>query len=365
MTARTFLFAGGGTGGHLYPGLAIREQLVRLAPDSRFRFLCSERPLDAEILTGEGVDYEPIPARPLGFRPATLARFLMSWGPAVRGARRAIRRSADDGVELVAMGGFVAAPAAQGARAERCPVTLVNLDAAPGKANRWIARRAARIVTAARVPGADWITVPPIVRAAALAPGPPGECRRLLGLDPDRSTLLVTGASQGARSLNQLALALVKGERRAFERWQVIHQTGKGEEEAIRAGYRAAGVPAIVEPFFPRMGVVWGAADLALSRAGAGSVAEAWANQVPAVFLPYPFHRDQHQRLNAEPLEQAGGAMIVEDRVAEDANLGGAGRVIVELMGDAEARSEMRAALVRLGPVDGAERVARLLLGEG
>lgn len=368
MTVRAFLFAGGGTGGHLYPGLAIREHLARLAPDARFLFLCSDRPLDAEILAREGVAYQAIPARPLALRPAGLARFLMSWGSAVRAARGAIRqaRERDTPVDLVAMGGFVAAPAAQGARAERCPVTLVNLDAAPGKANRWIARRAGRIVTAAAVPNANWTTVPPIVRSGAVAPGPPEECRRLLGLDPGRKTLLVTGASQGARSLNQLALGLVDRERRAFASdWQVIHQTGKGEEESIRAAYRVAGVPAVVEAFFPRMGVAWGAADLAVSRAGAGSVAEAWANRVPVVFLPYPFHRDRHQQLNAQPLEEAGGAMVVEDRVHEQANLAEAGRVITELMGDAEARSEMREALARLGPVDGAERVARLLLGLG
>src|SRR5690606_31984658 len=104
------------------------------------------------------------------------------------------------------------------------------------------------------------------------------------------------------------------------------------------------------------------AADLAVSRAGAGSVAEAWANGVPAVFLPYPYHRDEHQRLNAEPLRAAGAALAIQDRIAEAANTAEAGRAMVGLLGDESRRASMRAALRRLGPADGAERIARMLL---
>ena len=357
-----FLLAGGGTGGHLYPGLAIKEQLEAIGP-ARCVFLCSTRTLDAEILRKEGVPFDTIPAAPMSSRPVGLVKFASSWGRAVRAARAIIRREAVHGpVQVVAMGGFVAAPCVQAARAERCPVTLVNLDAVPGKANRWIARHAGRIMTSVPVAGVRWTNVPPIVRSAALVNLSSGECRRALGLDPDRPTLLVTGASQGARSINRLLIALLQRGRSAFDpAWQVIHQTGRGEDEAVRAAYADAAVPALVRPFFDTMGLAWGAADLAVSRAGAGSVAEAWAARVPTVFLPYPYHKDQHQRFNALPLEQAGGAMIAEDKIDEQANLPGAGRVIAHLMADAGARAEMRAALQRLGPVDGAARVARLL----
>jgi UDP-N-acetylglucosamine--N-acetylmuramyl-(pentapeptide) pyrophosphoryl-undecaprenol N-acetylglucosamine transferase len=142
----------------------------------------------------------------------------------------------------------------------------------------------------------------------------------------------------------------------------VSHESGANEDEAVREAYAAAGVPALVQPFFDTMGLAWGAADVAVSRAGAGSVAEAWAARVPTVFMPYPYHKDQHQRFNALPLEQGGGAVIVQDRIDESANVAEAGRVIVELMTDAGARAEMRAALLRLGPVDGARQVARMLL---
>jgi UDP-N-acetylglucosamine--N-acetylmuramyl-(pentapeptide) pyrophosphoryl-undecaprenol N-acetylglucosamine transferase len=362
---RVFMFAGGGSGGHLFPALAIYEEIRDIDRDASGIFLCSERPLDAAILSRAGVPFERIPARPASLRPVALARFIRSWGGAVRAARRAIRceKLSADAVHLVAMGGFVAAPCARAARAERVPVTLVNLDAVPGKANRWIARRAAYVVSSAHVQRSGWPVVPPIVRAAARSGHPRAECRRLLGLDPARPTLLVTGASQGARSINRLVVALLARERRAFDPdWQVIHQTGAGDDEYVRQAYRDAGVPAVVEPFMVDMGPAWGAADLAVSRAGAGSVGEAWANATPTVFLPYPYHRDRHQRFNAELLEHAGGAVIVEDRIDELRNLSGAGRVIVELMADPAAREDMRSALIGLGPADGARQIARVLL---
>lgn len=365
MSGRAFLFAGGGTGGHIFPALAIAEQIRAVDPAARCVVLCSDRPLDAEILKKEGTEFHVIPAKPLGVRPRPLLKFLRSWGPAVRGSRQVIRRVRDEGrnIQVVAMGGFVAAPAAQAATAEHVPLTLVNMDAIPGRANRWIARRAGHIVTSLPAPGIDWPQVPPIVRAGALSAGDARACREALNLDPARSTLLVTGASQGARSINRLLMRLVADHARAFAGWQVIHQTGAGEDRPVREAYAREGIPALVQPFFDGMGLAWGAADFAVSRAGAGSVAEAWANHVPAVFLPYPYHKDQHQRHNARPLEEAGGAVIAEDLIDDFANASGdAGKSVLDLLGSDSRRRAMRAALLRLGPADGARQIAELLL---
>jgi UDP-N-acetylglucosamine--N-acetylmuramyl-(pentapeptide) pyrophosphoryl-undecaprenol N-acetylglucosamine transferase len=359
---RVYIFAGGGTGGHIFPALAIAEQLRRLGQE-RCVFVCSARALDAEILGKERVELLAIPAMPFGVRPRALMKFARGWGPSVRAVRGLVRERRAAGQEpvLVAMGGFVAAPAARAAGAEAIPVVMVNMDAIPGKANRWLARRAARVLTSAPVRGHDWERIPPIVREAARARGDRAHCRGSLGLDPRRPTLLVTGASQGARSINRLLARLVSDDPQAFEGWQVIHQTGAGEELAA-AAYAAAGIPALVRPFFDRMGECWGAADLAVSRAGAGSVAEAWANQVPTVFLPYPYHRDQHQRFNAGPLEGAGAAAVAEDLIEPGANAAGPGRVLRDLMGSPMKRDEMREAIRGLGPADGALRIATTLV---
>src|SRR5690606_17293760 len=151
------------------------------------------------------------------------------------------------------------------------------------------------------------------IRRAALASADAAECRRRLGLDPDRRTLLVTGASQGAESLNRFMATFAERRPEALRDWQVIHLAGPRQIGDLRSAYERAGVPAAVFEFLDAMGEAWGAADLALSRAGASSVAEAVANRVPTIFAPYPWHKDQHQKRNAEPLIDAGGAWLVDD----------------------------------------------------
>lgn len=382
MNPPALLFAGGGTGGHIYPALAIREALAeRLGSAPECVFLCSGRAIDRRILEREGVAFEPLPAQAPGLRPRALARFLAGWGPSVRAARariRAFRRAGADPI-MVATGGFVAAPAAQAARVERCPVHLIHLDDPPGKANRFIARFAARAYSVVGAPercstakagasrGGQPIAIAPIVRRAALAPGDPVQCRHLLGLDPNRPTLLVLGGSQGARTINQFIARFAGEPGRPLAGWQLIHQTGADAAEAVRAELatlgEAAPAPRVVEPYVDPVGPAWGAADLAICRAGAGTVAEAWANRVPAIFLPYPFHTDQHQRRNAEPLARAGGALILEDLRDPEANLRAHGAAVAGVLGDPARRAAMRQALAALGPVDGAARVAAVLLG--
>jgi UDP-N-acetylglucosamine--N-acetylmuramyl-(pentapeptide) pyrophosphoryl-undecaprenol N-acetylglucosamine transferase len=146
--------------------------------------------------------------------------------------------------------------------------------------------------------------------------------------------------------------------------WQVIHQCGKGgDEDDVRYAYEASSVRAHVTAFLDPMGPAWGAADLAVSRAGAGSVGEAWANRVPTVFMPYPFHKDQHQKRNAAVLVDAGGAVVARDRIEAVANVEGeAGSALLELLADdGGVRGRMRAALEGLGATDGAARAARVI----
>jgi len=362
----TIIFAGGGTGGHLFPALAIRERLLERTLDLRTLFLCSPRPIDAEILSRHGVDFRSIPARPFGLRPRALARFLASWGPSLRQARQHLRALTDAGspVVLVAMGGFAAAPAVQAARVEKVPVILVNLDAVPGKANRWIARHAAKRLSAAQspeVPG-GWTTIPPIVRSASRPGAPPPQCKAALGLDPGLPLLLVTGGSQGARSVNELMDRICSSHAEWLAGWQVLHQTGADPSLDLARAYEQAGIPARVVPFIHTMGDAWGAADLAIARAGAGNVAEAWASGVPTVFMPYPYHRDQHQRKNAAPLVEAGAARVVTDRIDPGATLAESGRRLAGLLTSAGERARLAGAMARLGPADGAERAAAAIL---
>ncbi len=365
MTPIAPVFLGGGSGGHLYPALAIAEALGRQRPDARCVYLCSGKAIDAAILSGEGVEFHPIPAAPAVMRPMGLARLVRSWGPSMRAARAVFKELKREGFDVrpVAMGGYVAAPCVQGAKADKLPVLMVNLDAVPGLANRWIARRATRVVTAAPVPGRDWEQIPPIVRSAALPARPTPECRTALGLDPDRRTLLVTGGSQGARSIGDFITGLARTHPDTLEGWQILHQTGGHANDEYERAYAREGVPAVVVDYIDRMGDAWGAADLALARAGAGAVAEAWGAAVPTLFMPYPHHKDQHQRHNAAHIVEVGGALILDDHVDAESNLRAHADGLSALLVSPDRLAAMHAALAGLPRTDGADRVARMLLG--
>lgn len=370
MTNHGFIFAGGGTGGHLYPGLAIAEQLrQRLGDRADVLFLCSDRAVDRTVLEPEGVAWRALPAKPPGVKPMTAWRFIKNWGASVRAARHAIAQmqSRCERVHVLAMGGFVAAPAVMAARAQRAPIVLVNLDATPGRANRWVAKHAAQSFT--QMPVSDsfasrWTLVPPIVRAEATAPGDAATCKAQLGLDPARPVLMVTGGSLGAGSINQWMMAAAADASIGLKggAWQVLHQCGSKDADALRAAYAKAGVSATVEPFVKALGQWWGAADLAVSRAGAGSVAEAWANRVPTLFLPYPYHKDQHQKANAKRLVDAGGAVVIDDGIDAARNAERVSPALRELVASAERRAAMQAALQALGSVDGASKVAEAII---
>ncbi len=365
MTEIAPVFMGGGSGGHLYPALAIAEAITRERTGARCVYLCSAKPIDAEILSKEQAEHMPIPAAPASLRPRGAMRLVRSWGPSVRAARAVLKELKNAGFDVrpVAMGGYVAAPCVQAARAERLPVLMVNLDAVPGLANRYIARKADRVVTAAPVRGRGWEQIPPIVRSTALPSRPPAECRESFGLDPHRRTLLVTGGSQGARSIGDLVAAFAREKPDALADWQILHQTGAGGPARYEELYADLGIPAVVVDYIDRMGDAWGAADLAISRAGAGSVAEAWGARVPTLFMPYPHHRDQHQAHNAAPLVECGGALILDDHVDARANLDAHLDTLVEQLASPERLAVMREAMAGLPAPDGADRVARIVLG--
>lgn len=356
-------FASGGSGGHIAPALAIAQQIAELQPESRSLFFCSQRPIDARMFTAADADHVPLPIVPPGKRPRQMLAFLRSYLQSKRIVRQRLQQ--DVITNLVSLGGFVSVPVVAAAQSLRLPVTLLNLDAPPGKANRWLARRCDEVWSAIDLPQhprfASQVTGLPL-RREALAPGDAATCRRDLGLPPDRPALLITGASQGASSLNRFMLAFLEQHADALRDWQVIHLTGSDAPPQIESTYKQHNIPALVVPFLDRVGCAWGAADLALSRAGANSVAEVAANAVPTVFLPYPYHRDQHQRHNAQPLVSLDAAIMVDDAVDAHANLKILGPILRDLLANADRRAAMRRTLKAHRPPDAARHVAELIL---
>ncbi|MBO6739753.1 MAG: UDP-N-acetylglucosamine--N-acetylmuramyl-(pentapeptide) pyrophosphoryl-undecaprenol N-acetylglucosamine transferase [Phycisphaerales bacterium] len=367
--SNAYLFAGGGTGGHIYPALAIIEQLQLLDPAAHCELLVSDRPNDRTILEPLDIPFAPLPAKPFGSRPKAMLRFIPSWGPSVRQTREAIRRlkRSHASVTLIAMGGFVAAPAARAGHCERCRVVLVNLDAVPGKANELIARKAHAIYTACDIKGhPTWTRVPPIVRASTIQRLDPSQARARFDLDPNTNTLLITGGSTGAQSLNRFLAAYVDQHAETLRGWQVIHQTGKqisdSELTELRAAYANAGIRAWVEHYIDDMGAAYAGAELGISRCGAGTVAECWGAKLPSMFFPYPYHKDQHQLHNAKPLIEIEGAIACRDEIDPQTNLRVYQDVLADLLTNPDRRARMREALASLGEPDGAARVAQALV---
>lgn len=362
-------FLGGGSGGHIYPALAVAHAIEPMIDDARAVFLTGDRAADGyaladKIVFGRPAERVALGARPLSFRPIGFVRLLASWGASVRESREALRdlKATCDRVVAMSTGGFVSAPAAQAASVERVPLALVSLDARIGKANRFVARRARRRMIAQHTGSGDWEAIGPIVGPLAMAPGDQAACRRMLGLLPDVPTLVVMGGSQGATSINRFMEQLAHGRPELLSGWQVLHLAGDAQAtEQARRAYEDANIPAIVADRLWPIGPAWGAADLAICRGGAGTVAEAHANAVPAIYLPYPYHKDAHQAANAQALVDAGGGLIERDRIEPRANLDALAPILAGLLGDASRRASMARALGQLPRRDGAAAAARAL----
>ncbi|MEM9295066.1 MAG: glycosyltransferase [Planctomycetota bacterium] len=320
MSEPVVLFVGGGSGGHIFPNLAVLERLREFGAKVRPHFVVSDRVVDAHVCEEAGVPYTPMPVQPLRKDPASLRLWWRAMRATVEETRALLGHH--DVRAVLSTGGFVSPPVAWAMarrEGERVPFGAVSLDAVPGKANRlvgrWATDRFAGPGDAGASGRAQRIGVP--LRRAALAAVTPPKARWELGLRPELETLLVFGGSQGGRSLNRAVVEAVS--RRALAKplrdWQVLHLTGREDRDEVATAYAEAGVRGRVEAFTDAIGLWWAAASLAVCRAGAGSVAEAWANAVPTVFLPYPFHKDQHQRRNAAPLVNLGGGLIVDDLI--------------------------------------------------
>jgi UDP-N-acetylglucosamine--N-acetylmuramyl-(pentapeptide) pyrophosphoryl-undecaprenol N-acetylglucosamine transferase len=308
--AVSVVIAGGGSGGHVEPALALADALRRAVPSARITCLGTERGLETRLVPLRGYDLALIPPVPL---PRKLTRDLASVPGRMRIAVRATAQILA-GVHadvLVGFGGYVATPGYLAARRARVPIVVHEANARPGLANRLgslLTRYVCTGLPGTRLPHARYLGIPirrEISGLDRLAEA--DKARAYFGLEPDLPVLLVTGGSQGAASLNRAVLGAAVELRASGV--QVLHVVGpKAGDVAVPAGP----VPYVVLPYLDRMDLGYAAADFALCRAGAMTCAELTAVGLPAAYVPLP-HGNGEQRLNAEPIEEAGGGLIVED----------------------------------------------------
>jgi UDP-N-acetylglucosamine--N-acetylmuramyl-(pentapeptide) pyrophosphoryl-undecaprenol N-acetylglucosamine transferase len=308
---RRFLLAGGGTGGHVTPALALAEELS--AGGDEVLLVGSERGLETRLVPEAGFELVRLPSRQfMGKSPLDRLRSLVALAAGTRAALGVLARFRPHAV--LSVGGYAAAPAVLAAALRRVPLAVVNPDAVPGRVNRYSARLA-RLVFAG-IGGAAAFPDPARVRCFGV-PLRRGLVERFAVARPRRRPeppyrLLVFGGSQGARQLNRtLPEALPELGGLPLE---VVHQTGEADLEPVAEAYARAGVRAEVLAFEPDMPSRYEWADLALCRAGAITVAELALVGLPALLVPLPSAADDHQTANARALEAAGAALRLDPR---------------------------------------------------
>lgn len=362
------LLAGGGTAGHVNPLLALADELTARPGGAEVLVLGTAEGLESRLVPQRGYELAIIPRVPFPRRPdAAALRFPRDYRRATAQAREAIARVGADVV--VGFGGYVSPPAYRAAREAGVPVVIHEQNVRPGLANRLGARHAAAVALtfsetalAARRGETVRTGLPLRPDLAGLACSDPAEralVRReaagLLGLDPDRPVLLVTGGSLGAQRINE-AMADAASDLTAAG-VQVLHSAGKGKVGAVAAAAAAAGPDYHLVEYLDDMASAYAVADLVLGRSGAGTVCEQAALGLPGVYVPLAFGNGE-QRLNVAGLEAAGGALVVPDseltgqRVRE---------VVLPLLLDAETLASMAQAARGVGVIDGASRLGDLV----
>jgi UDP-N-acetylglucosamine--N-acetylmuramyl-(pentapeptide) pyrophosphoryl-undecaprenol N-acetylglucosamine transferase len=361
----TILLAGGGTGGHLYPGISVAQALARQMPQAKPVFLCTTREIDRTILAPTGFEFLEQAIVPPKRSIGGLLNFFTSWRETKELVKRVLRERRPAAV--LGLGGYAAGVAVKVASQRGIPTAILNPDVVPGKANQYLARYVSVIcaqfeVTRDHLSSSQQsklrVTGCPIREEIRALPTR-AEAAARLALKPDLRTLVVTGASQGAASVNDAVVAALAGVK--LQGWQILHLSGKDHAGAVRDAYRAADIDAAVIDFTPAMADAWAVADLAVSRAGASSVAELCACGVPSILMPYPFHRDMHQRANAKVLADAGAAVLFDDEKDKAKNAPRLRPVLESLLFDATRRDDMSAAAKSLGKPDAANNVAHVI----
>lgn len=353
------LIAAGGTGGHLYPGIAIAEEWMRLHPDSRVVFVGTARGPEQKAVPAAGFELRTIAARGLPRRPG------LGWITAAFGLARALVQSFRLIVELkphvvVGTGSYVSAPAVLVARLFGIPVVLQEQNSIPGETNRWLnlvadevhisfleSRGYFRRKNNLRVSGN------PIRRSLLLQDK--GSAYEMFGLDPEKRTIFVFGGSRGAASINRAtegALPLLRN----LGRVQMIWQTGSEDYEAIRARIEPAPIPVRLYPYLEAIEKAYAIADIAVCRAGAMTIAELTACGVAAILVPYPHATRDHQTHNARGLLDRDAALVIADHELTPETL----TARIESLVRDEARLRRLARNARaFARVDAAQRIAR------
>jgi UDP-N-acetylglucosamine--N-acetylmuramyl-(pentapeptide) pyrophosphoryl-undecaprenol N-acetylglucosamine transferase len=331
------IITGGGTGGHLFPGIAVAEAVIENFPDSKVLFIGTQRLIDAKVLHGRGFETVALKSRALkGMGLLGILRTIFLLPTSLMAALSIIRNFKPDLV--LGVGGYVTGPVILAARLIGIPCCIHEQNSIPGMANKILGKIVNRVFVS--LPGSEKHFPPP----KTFITGNPVR-RELLNAAASPTTnktgfnLLVLGGSQGAHRVNTLileAITLYKSE--LPEQLTIIHQTGTVDEQEVRDTYQNLAVTAEVAPFFSNMEELYRTSDLVISRAGATTLAELMIFHKPAILIPFPYAADNHQEENGRLLVARGGALMFSEAELTGELLGWE---ILNLATDRERRAEM------------------------
>ncbi|HAL45644.1 MAG TPA: hypothetical protein DCP47_07000, partial [Phycisphaerales bacterium] len=363
-----FYFAGGGTGGHIYPALAVAQELLRVEPNCKITFFCSQRPIDTRVLGTTGYRFIPLPVGGFSANPIKFLMFVKSVIAAKKMVKKIILEDKNGKNVVFSVGGFVSTGPVLAAKSLDIPVAMLNVDSIPGKANTFLAKYAKDIFVQfektknyfglnnkkVKVTGCP-------LRRDFFKPDVSGIVESL-ALSPKKKILLVTGASGGALNVNN-AIGYLLDRLEIFEQtWQIVHLAGISHYDAVRALYRRCPISHKILDYCDDMPSLLAASDLVIGRAGAMSIAEFAASCTPAICLPYPYHKDMHQRQNAKFLVDAGCAVMVDDLCDTEKTAALLWPVLCEIMSNDEKRETMRRKCAEIAAPDAAAAIVKKIL---
>lgn len=358
----TILFAGGGSGGHLFPGIAVAEELRSHFPAASICFVGSERHLEREILSDTPFPGRFLPVEPPGTLKRNPLRFLHKNFRAWRAAGKILDELRPHVV--VGLGSYIAAPVVVAASQRKIPVVLLEQNVIPGRANRFLSRWA-NAVCLSFAESAPWFSG----KAKLVVTGNPvrkpakqkSEAENELRFNLQKKTLLILGGSQGSQSVNELADEALGNLSHKLKDWRVIHQTGWSRHLQVEERYRKHDIDAVVKEFIVDLPSLYDRVEFVISRAGATTLAEISGVGCPAVLIPYPHAANNHQLANAKFYAAANAALIVEESDDRKSVVLKLQKNIERLIGNPKLRATMTRNMKKSSKPDATSRVADLI----
>ena len=358
-----FVLSGGGTAGHINPAIALAEELVRRGHE--VRFAGTPTGIESRLAVEAGFAFEPFEAA--GFNrshPLSLVKALRLIGASLKKAKKWFAEIKPDAV--VGFGGYVCIPVCRAAAEMRIPMMLHEQNSVMGVANKELAKSAAKVALTYEVAGSAVSDKSKIVVTgnpvrSSIFDSTRAEGREYLGVSDDELVLLVFGGSLGARHLNT-AICALKDRLLAVPGLTIVHVTGPKELQTVQEALALTDDEAkrwIVKGYENQMGKVMAACDATVARAGATSLAEISARQIPALLVPFPYATADHQTMNARSYVQAGAAFMVADADVETDEFA---EKLFELIGNADLRASMHEAAASFDTANAAEKLADVVI---